>query len=471
MSRGRRTDHRRVSQLAGSSRQLIALAAPIAGVQFAQVALTTTDMAIMGLIGVQAIAAGGLAAVLYNLFRTMCVGVVTAVGNLVAGAAGRGETRSASDSPDAVAGGEIRATTRSGCLLATVTAALLAAVLIAASYVLPLVGVDAEVMARARPMIITLAPGLVPMVWLNVLRQFSVGMRRPGPLLAVSIASIALNAALDVAFVYGLFGAPKLGLAGVGLATTMVQILTAAAFYIVVRRDARLAPYLSVNLWHADPAIVRQILRLGWPISVTYGSEAGITSLAAVIMGAFGPVALAAHNVVTQLTRIAFQVSIGLSHGSSILVSRAIGRHDIRDAHRIATAAIVLGAVTTALLGLIYVAVPSWVLRPFLGPADATTVSVAKIFLLFAILQQLVDFTQNIAVGLLRGIGNTRYGLRATSIGYWAVGLPAMLLFAYPAHLHGPGIWLGLSAGFATTAVLLWRRFRRDLAAAADHSP
>ena len=83
-----------------TSRQLTALAAPIAGVQFAQVALTTTDLALMGLIGVQAIAAGGLAAALYNLMRTMCVGVVTAVGNLVAGAAGRGETRSGSTLPD-----------------------------------------------------------------------------------------------------------------------------------------------------------------------------------------------------------------------------------------------------------------------------------------------------------------------------------------------------------------------------------
>ena len=456
-------DTTRTTQLLSSSRQLIALAAPIAGVQFAQVALTTTDLVIMGLIGVQAIAAGGLAAVLYNLTRTMCVGVVTAVGNLVAGAAGRGETRSASDFPDALAREEIRGTTRSACLLATLTAALLGAVLIALSYVLPSVGVDSAVMARARPMIITLAPGLIPMVWLNVLRQFSVGMRRPGPLLAVSLASIALNAALDVAFIFGPLGIPKLGLAGIGLATTLVQILTAATFYTVLRRDQQLAPFLSVNLWHADGATVRRILRLGWPISLTYGSEAGITSLAAVFMGTFGPVALAAHNVVTQLTRIAFQVSIGLSHGASILISRAIGRHDQHQAQQIATAAIALGATTTALLGLIYVAVPDWVLRPFLGSADAATMSVAKVFLLFAILQQAVDFTQNIAVGLLRGIGNTREGLRATSLGYWAVGLPAMLLLAFPAHLNGPGIWLGLSAGFAATAVLLWRRFRKDL--------
>nr|WP_292976646.1 MATE family efflux transporter [Mycobacterium sp.] len=446
-----------------TSRQLTALAAPIAGVQFAQVALTATDLAIMGLIGVQAIAAGGLAATLYNLMRTMCVGVVTAVGNLVAGAAGRGEARSGTDRPDEQAQNEIRQITRSAFLVATVAAGLLGVALIGLGYVLPLFGLDEGVLRLARPMMIALAPGLVPMVWLNVLRQFSVGMRRPGPLLAVSIAAIAMNAALDLVFIYGLLGLPKLGLAGIGLATTLVQVATVVAFYWIVRRDSQLAPLLSIHGWKADAQMARNIARLGIPISLTYGSEAGITSLAAVVMGTFGPIALAAYNVVNQLTRIAFQVSIGLSHGASILISRAVGRADKEHAQQIATAALVLGWLTTALIGLVYVSAPNLVLRPFLNPADSSTMMLAKLFLLFAIVQQIVDFTQNISVGLLRGIGNTTSGFRVTSIGYWMVGLPTMLLLAFPAHLHGPGVWIGLSTGFAATAVLLLRRFHRDL--------
>ncbi|ORX18248.1 MATE family efflux transporter [Mycobacterium xenopi] len=450
-------------QLIRTSGALTALAAPIAGVQFAQVALTTTDLAVMGLIGVQAIAAGGLAAVLYNLMRTMCVGVVTAVGNLVARAAGQGEARSGGDWPDEQAQEEIRHITRSAFLVATGAAVMLGAALIGLGYVLPLFGVDKDVLAHARPMMIALAPGLIPMVWLNVLRQFSVGMRRPGPLLAVSIASIAVNAGLDFAFIYGLLGLPKLGLAGIGLATTLVQVFTVAAFYLILRRDERLASLLSIDGWNADAAMARDILRLGFPISLTYGSEAGINSLAAVVMGAFGPIALAAHNVVNQLTRIAFQVSIGLSHGSSILISRAIGRLDRQQAQQTANAALVLGWLTTATLAVVYVAVPNWVLRPFLDPTATATIVLAKVFLLFAIVQQVVDFTQNIAIGLLRGIGDTATGLRATTIGYWIAGVPAMLLLAFPARLHGPGVWLGMSIGFATTAVLLLRRFRQDL--------
>ena len=457
------TRRARLGYLVRTSRQLTALAAPIAGVQFAQVALTTTDLAIMGLIGVQAIAAGGLAATLYNLMRTMCVGVVTAVGNLVAGAASRGETRSGTDHPDDQAHNEIRQITRSAFLVATAAAALLGVALIGLGYVLPLFRLDEEVLRLARPMMIALAPGLIPMVWLNVLRQFSVGMRRPGPLLAVSIASIAVNAALDLVFIYGLLGIPKLGLAGIGLATTLVQVASVTAFYFILRRDTQLAPLLSIHGWKADAQTARSIVRLGIPISLTYGSEAGITSLAAVVIGTFGPIALAAYNVVNQLTRIAFQVSIGLSHGASILISRAVGRADKEHAQQIATAALVLGWLTTALIGLVYVAAPNMVLRPFLDPADSSTMVLAKLFLLFAIAQQIVDFTQNIAVGLLRGIGNTRTGFHVTSIGYWAVGLPTMQLLAFPAHLQGPGVWIGLSVGFATTAVLLLRRFYRDL--------
>ena len=72
-------------------RPLIAVSAPIAGIQLAQVALTTTDLTMMGLMSVEAIAAGGLAIPLYNQLRTLCVGMVTAVGNLVASSAARGE--------------------------------------------------------------------------------------------------------------------------------------------------------------------------------------------------------------------------------------------------------------------------------------------------------------------------------------------------------------------------------------------
>ncbi len=445
-------------------RPLIAVSAPIAGIQLAQVALTTTDLVMMGSLGVKAIAAGGLAITLYNQLRTMCVGAVTAVGNLVAGAVGRGEKRSGGPHLDERTGNEVRQVVRAAFLVATLVGLLGGVVLVALGYALTWFGQDSRVLELARPTMMALAPGLVPMLWLNVLRQFAVGMRRPGSLLGVTVVSIAVNVALDGGFAYGWFGFPVLGLTGIGLATTIVQLLSFFAFLVILRRDEQLAPLLSIQGWKADVGIVGDILRLGIPISLTYGSEAGITSIATLMMGSFGPIPLAAHNVVNQLAYIVYQLNIGLSHGSSILVSRAVGQGNRREAGQIARTALTLGVVAMALVGLVYLTVPTWVLRIFLDlHTDPTVESLAKTLLFFGVAQQFLKGAQNISVGLLRGLGNTKSGFSITLIGYWVVGTPAMLLFGYGLGLHGPGVWIGLCAGFGVTAILLLRRFRKDL--------
>lgn len=188
--------------------------------------------------------------------------------------------------------------------------------------------------------------------------------------------------------------------------------------------------------------------------------------MAALIMGGFGSAVLAAHNVVIQLTYIVFQVTIGLSHGSSILVSRAIGQGRPDAARRIARTAPASGAVVMGTVGLGYLAAPRAFLIPFLDPDEAAAVlPIARTLLLVAVVQQLVDCAQNIGVGPLRGLGDTRSGLRITLVGYWLVGLPVLLACAYLFGLGGTGVWLGLTAGLSVTALLLLRRFDHELRA------
>ncbi len=442
---------------------VITLSMPIAGIQLSQVALTTVDVAMMGLIGVTAIAAGGLAALLYNQLRTMSVGVITGVGNQIAAAAGRGEKRTGTGELDDQARTEIRDLVRSGFLVSTVTAVLAAAVLIGLSLLLPLFGQQHEVVTLARPMMIALAPGLLPMLWLNMLRQFAVGMRRPGSLLKVTLVSIAVNALLNAVFIYGWLGLPRLGLTGVGLSTTCVQVFTLVVFYFRVHRDPLLTELLTIDFRTVDRASVRRIVKMGTPIAFTYGNEAAITSVATLLMGAFGPAMLAASNVVNQLAYIVYQLNIGLSQGSSILVSRAVARGERAEAGHIARLVLTVSAAAMTVFGLIYAIVPRVVLAPFLRHDSAEVVGTAMTLLWFAIAHQYLKGAQNVCVGLLRGLGNTTSGLRITLIGYWVVGIPAMLIGAYALHWRGYGVWLGLCLGFGATAVLMLRRFRLDL--------
>lgn len=445
-------------------RALISLSAPIAGIQFAQIALTSTDLAMMGLIGIDALAAGGLALLLYNQFRTMCVGMVTGLGNLIAAAIGKGERRTGHVGIDAIAEEEIRDLIRSALFLATTVALVAGGLLVGLSFCLTSLGQDAAVVTLARPVMIALAPGLLPMVWLNVLRQFAVGMRRPGSLFWVTIASIAVNALLNATFIYGWLGMPKLGLMGIGLATTCVQVWTFLVYLRAVRRKDELSRFLSLTFWKARPATILKIAKMGVPISLTYGLEASITSVAAVLIGSFGPVVLAASNVVNQVAKIVYQLNVGLSHGSSILVSRALGQQWYEDIDAIARGAITICLVPMLAIGAIYLVLPKLVLWPFLGTETNPAIHVMATRLLwFAVVYQLLAAAQNIYIGLLRGLGNTSSGLTNTLIGYGLIGLPAILLLGTWLGWGGEGVWLGLCIAFGATSALLWRSFALDL--------
>ncbi|MEU0543835.1 MATE family efflux transporter [Nocardia sp. NPDC005978] len=446
-------------------RQLTALAMPIALTQLAQVAVSTTNIALMGSLGVRQVAAGGLALVLFNQIRTMCVGLITGTGNQVATVVSRAEKRGRK--PDV----EVREVVRSSFFIATLAGLLGGVLLIGLGWSLRWLGQDAAVLAEARPMMVALAPGLLPCLWFQVLRQYTVGMQRPQALLLVTLGSVALNVVLALAFMHGWYLLPELGLTGIGVATSLVFLITFGVFWAMVRRDAALGATLPLRMWPVHWATVRAELRLGTPIALTYGSEAGMFSVLALVMGSLGAAALAAHNVVYQVVYIVFQVAIGLSHGASILVSKAVAREEYPHARAVAWLALRYVAVVAAVTGVAYVAAPNLVLLPFLDDTDATTVAVAHGLLLIAIVLQLFDAAQNVAVGLLRGLKDTTAGFRLSLVGYWGVGLPTALLLAFPAGLGAAGVWWGLTAGLATTAVLMLRRYFALLHAREQQTP
>ncbi|MGW4425474.1 MATE family efflux transporter [Streptosporangium sp. NPDC004631] len=428
------------------SRRLAGLALPLALTQLAQVALTTTDMVMMGLLGTEALAAGGLAIVLFNQLRTMGVGLVTGLGNQVAAASAVGEGP-----------GELRALVRAGMALATLAGTAGALLMVGLGHALAWLGQDPGVIELARPMLLALAPGLVPCLWFQVIRQFTVGMRRPGALVWITVASIAVNAGLNWLLIH------PFGLAGVGLATALVHLLSFLALHAVTRRDAELAPVLALDAWRVRPGHLRGLARLGAPIAATYGSEAGFFSVVALLMGGFGAAALAAHTAVSQLVYIVFQVSVGLSHAASIGVSGAAAVGGYGSAARAGRTALVHGAVVATVIAAVYLLMPGVVLAPFLDAEQGASAVAAHLLVVAAVLQYF-DSAQNIGVGLLRGLGDTGSGLRITLVGYWAVGLPAAWLLGRVAGAGPVGAWTGLLAGLAVTAVLLLLRFRRTLA-------
>jgi MATE family multidrug resistance protein len=97
-------------------------------------------------------------------------------------------------------------------------------------------------------------------------------------------------------------------------------------------------------------------------------------------------------------------------------------------------------------------------------PARPEVLRVGVMLLALAALFQLFDAAQVLALGLLRGMHDTRVPMVMAVISYWVVGAPAAYALGFPGGLGARGVWLGLTLGLVcASALLMWRFWRRTL--------
>ena len=440
---------------AKEARACLALAWPLVLTNLAQVAITTTDVAILGRLGPDALAAGALGANLFFALFVFGMGFAMASSPMLAQAFGR--RRSAVREP--------RRTVRQG-LWATFALSLACwALLGSAEPILRALGQPPSVARDAALYLDGFMWGMLPALWFMVLRAFIAALERPRAGLVVTLFAIALNAALCWGLAFGAFGLPALGLFGAGLAGSIANLALFVGLAGFVQFDRRMRRFhLFGRLWRPDWPRMAELLRIGLPMSLTFGFEVTAFSAAALMMGLIGPDPLAAHAVALQIASIAFMVPMGLSQAATVRVGLAAGACDRAAAGRAGWTALALGAAFMGTSAVVLLAAPEPLASLFLDtslPASRPVLELAVGFLGVAALFQLVDGAQAVGAGALRGLKDTRVPMLYAAFGFWGVGLPLSATLAFWAGGDGLGVWLGLAAGLAAVAALMVVRWSR----------
>jgi MATE family multidrug resistance protein len=90
-------------------------------------------------------------------------------------------------------------------------------------------------------------------------------------------------------------------------------------------------------------------------------------------------------------------------------------------------------------------------------------VPLAYSLLMVAAVFQFADSAQVMAMGLLRGVQDTKVPMLIAAISYWAVGLPSSYFLGGYFGFGGVGVWAGLVVGLSLAAIMLNIRFWRRL--------
>jgi MATE family multidrug resistance protein len=263
---------------------------------------------------------------------------------------------------------------------------------------------------------------------------------------------------------YGKLGLPRLGLFGAGLATATVNGATfLAGLWFAISRKPFRRYHILARLWRVDWVLMRQLVVIGAPISMSFLLEYGLFSSAALLMGMISTMALAAHQIALQVTAILFMIPYGISMAATVRVGHAVGRADAGGIRRAGLVAIALGIAFAVVLTLAVIAARFAIARLFLGEtlanADATIALAAQLLLVGATFF-ITDALQTIAAGALRGLNDTRVPLIFAAVSYWGIGFCSAYALAFHAPLGATGVWVGLSLGTLVYAALLILRFQ-----------
>jgi MATE family multidrug resistance protein len=439
----------------GEFRATLALGWPMVLTNLAQVALTTTDVIVVGHLGADALAAATLGVNLYFGLLMFAIGLVSATSPMMAEAIGRGRHVVR----------EVRRTFRQGLWSALIVSLPAWALLWHSEALLLALGQEPQLARDAHSFMHELQWGFLPALGFIALRSFVAALERPLAAMVVTVAAILFNILANWALVFGHLGLPALGLRGSGLATTLSNTFLFLGLVAVVALDRQFRRFhLFGRWWRPDGARLAALWRLGVPIGATMALEVTLFNAAVFLMGQFGTVAIAAHSIAIQIAAASFMVPLGLGQAATVRVGLAHGA-GLRDAvTRAGWAAFALAIAFMATMSVVLLTLSRTLISAFIDvgdPANAAVIDTAALFLVWAAIFQIADGAQVVGAGMLRGLQDTRVPMLYAAFGYWGCGMPLSLFFAFYLRLGGVGIWMGLASGLAVVACLMMRRWQR----------
>lgn len=427
-------------------RDTLRLAVPVVVTHLGYMAMTTVDTIMVGRLGAEPLSVAALGHGLSMTPLLIAMGFLMGLDPVVAQAFGAGRKR------------ECGRAMRHGLLLALFLTVPVTLILTQSEHLFGLFRQRPPLRAPAAAFVDAINWGIFPFLAYTALRQFlqGIGVVKPG-MYVVLVANV-LNFLANYALIFGHFGAPALGATGAAWATTIsrwAMLLGLAAYVFGMRwlRDyAVAAPRGPV-----DRRLMERLVRLGGPVGMQLGMEIGNFAATLMLMGWFGTVPLAAHQIAINLCSISFMVPLGFSATAAVRVGQALGRDDVPGARRAALAAYTCGVVFMSCSALTFALFAESLVRIY--TADAAVILLGAQLLLVGAFFQLFDGGQTIGIGALRGAADTRVPMFVTIIAYWGLGLPIGYLSAFNLGIGPRGLWYGLTVGLATVALTLGYRF------------
>lgn len=246
----------------------------------------------------------------------------------------------------------------------------------------------------------------------------------------LNVLAFSLNILLNAVFIFGLFGAPRLGAAGVAIATATsraVELTGCIIVSLLFSKDLKLNPaYMFIS----NKPLLRDFVRLSLPALANDLSWSVAFSMYSVILGHLGTDAVAANSLVVVVRNFGTVLCFGTASAGGILLGNVMGEGDMVRAKEYASKLLKLTVITGAIGGVLILIATPFVLH--FAKLTETAMHYLKYMLLintYYVMGAAVNTT--LIAGVFRAGGDTRFGLICDTIDMWCYAVPLGFIAAF----------------------------------------
>lgn len=257
--------------------------------------------------------------------------------------------------------------------------------------------------------------------------------------MVLNILAFSLNILLNAVFIFGLFGAPKLGATGVAIATAISRIVELLGCIFV---SMALSKDLKLNLAYMfirNKALLKDFIHLSLPALGNDISWSVAFSMYSVILGHLGSDAVAANSLVIVVRNFGTVLCFGTASAGGILLGNVMGEGDMERAKEYASKLMKLTVITGAIGGVLILIATPFVMH--FASLSETAMHYLKYMLLintYYVMGAAVNTT--LIAGVFRAGGDTRFGLICDTIDMWCYAVPLGFIAAFVFKL--PVLWV-----------------------------
>lgn len=304
---------------------------------------------------------------------------------------------------------------------------------------------------------------------LRVLFQVAMGLFCQQFVFLVSFLGLLLTTLLGIGLVFGSFGFPKMGVAGLGLSYVIQSAVMLLIFvgYFGLKKTFRPYGFFKMSSRSMLLSFQGRVLKIGSPIIVQTGNEI-LSFLATTIMvGWLGATALMAKQIVVRYLMLLVIPLFGLSQAASVFVGKFSAQKSVSVMQHAVKICFKIGLIYAGLIVVIFAVAPGPFIRLFLNAEQPgnSFYSLVAILLVIVAIGQVFDTIKGVAVGALRGIGDTHYAMVVSLFCVWPIGITLAYLFGFTFHWGLIGMSVAHNIAIAIAAIALYYRWRTRLKA------